>query len=131
MQNPWARRRRIELAELVNEPWALPTQDSVLGAVAIEAFRACGLDYPRATVVADFAEARMSLLETGRFLTISPASTLKFPARRPELKVLPVELPMARVPVGIVTVKNRTLNPVAKLFIECAHEVAKPLAKRK
>src|SRR5207248_2073463 len=23
-QNPWARRRRIELAELVDEPWALP-----------------------------------------------------------------------------------------------------------
>ncbi len=130
-QNPWARRRRIELAELVNEPWALPTPDSVLGLVAVEAFRACGLDYPRATVFADFATERMSLLTTGRFLTISPASTLKFPSRRPELKVLPVELSIPRMPVGIVTVKNRTLNPVAKLFIECAREVAKPLAKRK
>jgi DNA-binding transcriptional LysR family regulator len=130
-QNPWARRRRIKLAELVNEPWALPTPDGVLGLVAIEAFRACGLDFPRATVVADFAEARMSLLTTGRFLTISPASTLKFPSRRPELKVLPVELSMAPMPVGIVTVRNRTLSPVAKLFIECAREVAKPLTKRK
>jgi|SRR5262245_52766479 len=131
VQNPWARRRRIKLAELVNEPWALPPPDSVLGLVAMEAFRACGLDYPRATVVSDFAEARVSLLTSERFLTISPASTLKFPSRRPELKVLPVELSMARMPVGIVTVKTRTLNPVAKLFIECAREVAKPLAKRK
>ena len=130
VQNPWARRRRIKLAELVNEPWALPPPDSVLGLVAMEAFRACGLDYPHATVVSDFAEARMSLLTTGRFLTISPASTLKFPSRRPELKVLPVELSMAPMPVGIVTLENRTLNPVAKLFIECAREVAKPLMKR-
>jgi len=35
------------------------------------------------------------------------------------------------VPIGIVTLKNRTLSPVAQLFIETAREVAKPLAKRK
>ena len=128
-QNPWARRRRIELAELVNEPWVLPPPESVLGSVAMEAFRASGLDYPRATVVTIPPEVRISLLATGRFLTIFPVSVLRFPTRRPELKVLPVELPMARVPVGIVTLKNRTLSPVAQLFIEHAREVAKPLAK--
>ena len=35
------------------------------------------------------------------------------------------------MPVGIVTLKNRTLSPVAQLFIDCAREVAKPLARRK
>jgi hypothetical protein len=35
------------------------------------------------------------------------------------------------MPIGIVTLKNRTLSPVAQLFIEHAREVAKPLAKRK
>jgi hypothetical protein len=34
------------------------------------------------------------------------------------------------VPIGIVTLKNRTLGPVARLFVEHAREVAKPLAKR-
>ena len=29
-QNPWARRRRIELAELVNESWVLPPPESVV-----------------------------------------------------------------------------------------------------
>ena len=130
-QSPWVRRRRIELAELVNEPWALPPPESAIGSVAMEAFRASGLDYPRATVVTDSPEVRISLLATGRFLTIFPASVLRFPTKRPEIKVLPVELPMARVPVGIVTLKNRTLSPVAQLFIEHAREVAKPLAKRK
>jgi hypothetical protein len=73
---------------------------------------------------------RISLLATGRFLTIA-ASALKFRSPRAELKVLPVELHMARVPLGIVTLKNRRLSPVAKLFIQHAHEVAKPLTKRK
>jgi DNA-binding transcriptional LysR family regulator len=56
---------------------------------------------------------------------------LRFPASRAELKVLPVELPTAPVSVGIVTLKNRTLSPVAQLFIEHARELAKPLAKKK
>jgi LysR family pca operon transcriptional activator len=44
---------------------------------------------------------------------------------------LPVDLPIPRAPIGIVTLKNRTLNPVAQLFVEYAREVAKPLAKKK
>jgi hypothetical protein len=30
--------------------------------------------------------------------------------------------------VGIVTLKNRTISPVARLFIDCARSVVKPLA---
>lgn len=130
-QNPWVRRRKIELAELVNEPWVLQPPDSVIGVVAREAFRACGLDYPRATVVTYPREVRMNLLATGRFLTIVSASVSRFPTTRPEFKVLPVKLSVARVPNGIITLKNRTLSPVARLFIEHAREVAKPLATRK
>ena len=130
-QNPWVRRRKIELAELASEAWVLPPPESVIGSVVMEAFRASGLDYPRTTVVTDSSEVRISLLATGRFVTIFPASALRFPAKRSEIKVLPVELPMARLPNGIVTLKNRTLSPVAQLFIDCAREVAKPLAKRK
>jgi len=130
VQNPWARRRRIELAELVNEPWTLTPPES-LGGAAMEAFRASGLAYPRATLVSDSPEVRLSLVAAGRFLTIAPFSLSRFRTGRAELKVLPVELPMDRLPVVIATLKNRTLSPVAKLFIQHAHEAAKPLAKRK
>jgi DNA-binding transcriptional LysR family regulator len=131
VQNQWVRRRKIELAELVGESWVLPPPGSVIGSVVLEAFRTSGLDYPRATVVTDSPHMRFSLLATGRFVTIFPASALRFPTRRPEIKVLPVDLPMGRLPNGIVTLKNRTLSPVAQLFIDCARELTKPLAKRK
>jgi DNA-binding transcriptional LysR family regulator len=127
----WVRRRTIELAELVNESWVLPPPGSVIESVVAKAFRARGLDYPRATVVTESSEVRNSLLASGRFVTIFPASALRFPIRRSELKALPVELPMARLPNGIVTLKNRTLSPIAQLFIDCARELAKPLAKGK
>jgi len=129
-QHPWVRRRRIELADLVNESWVLPPPQSALGSVFMEAFRASGLDYPRTTVFTISAAVRISLLVTGRFLTIFPASILKFPVKRPELKVLPVELPIARLPIGIVILKNRTLSPVAQLFIDSARDVAKTYAAR-
>jgi DNA-binding transcriptional LysR family regulator len=129
--SPWAKRRKIELAELMDEPWALPPPDRALGPVYREGFRAAGLDYPRTTVVTVSPEVRISLLATGRFLTIFPAAVLEFPTRRAELTALSVELPVAPVPVGIVTLNNRTLSPVARLFIEHARVVAKPLAIRK
>ena len=130
-QSRLLRRRRIQLAELANEPWVLPPPGSVIGSIVTKAFRASGLDYPRASVVTDSPQVRVNLLATGRFITILPASALKFPTKRPEFKVLPVELPMARVRSSIVTLKNRTLSPVAKLFIEHAREIAKPLSKGK
>jgi DNA-binding transcriptional LysR family regulator len=73
----------------------------------------------------------MSLLATGRFFTIFPASALRFPIGHPEIKVLPVELPKSSVPNGIITLKDRALNPVAEVFIEHVREVAKPLASRR
>jgi DNA-binding transcriptional LysR family regulator len=131
VQNPWARRRRIELAELVSESWVLPPPGSVTGSVAMEAFRASGLAHPQVTVVTISPDARIRLLATGRFLTIFPASALKFLSTRSEIRLLPVELPTASVPTGIVTLKNRTPSPVSKLFIEYARQVAKPLAMEK
>ena len=60
----------------------------------------------------------------------SSPSILGF-SKRPDIKVLPIELQHARVPVGIANLNHRTLSPVAQLFIEAAREVATPLAKVK
>jgi DNA-binding transcriptional LysR family regulator len=130
-QSPWVRRRKIELAELMNEPWVLSPTESGIGLLAMEAFRASGLGYPRTSVVTYSTHVQLSLLATGRFLTIFSASALRFPTGRSEIKALPIELPITPVPNGIVTLKNRTLSPAAQLFIEKARQVAKPLAKRK
>ncbi len=129
-ENPWARRRTMKLAQLADQPWVLPPPGSVIGSIVTEAFRASGLEYPRTAVVTESPEVRTSLLATGRFITIFPASALRFASRQSDIKVLPVRLPTAHIPNGIVTLKNRTLSPVAQLFINCAHEIAKPLAKR-
>src|SRR5262249_5931775 len=126
-RNPWARRRKITLADLVNEAWTLPPPETVIGKQVVEAFRRCGLPAPTPTVAALPREVRMKFLATGRFLTIFPVSALKFSGQSPDVKVLPVDLPFAGMSVGIVTLKGRTLSPVARLFIEYARKAAEPL----
>ena len=66
-----------------------------------------------------------ALLATGRFIGIYPGSLVRLGAKRLAIKVLPVELPIRSTPVGIVTLKNRAASPLARLFIDCAREIAK------
>src|SRR4051794_11811191 len=109
--NPLVRRRRIQISSLAQERWGLPPPDSVIGSIIMQAFRASGLDYPRATVITDSPHMRVSLLETGRFITVFPVSALKFLSKGSSLKALSVEFPVASRPNGIVTLKNRALSP--------------------
>jgi DNA-binding transcriptional LysR family regulator len=128
-KNRWLRRRKIELAELANEPWTLPTPDTLIGSLVADAFRASGLEFPRRAVATGSIHLHMALIASGPFLAILPGSMLRFAPNRAALKVLPVELPIPPWPTGIMRLKNRTVSPAAKLFIECAREVVKPLAK--
>ena len=114
----------------MNEPWTWAA-GAAFDARVIEAFRSSGLNPPRAKVYASVLSMRTRLAAGGRFLAIVPAYTMKIPAKHPSLKVLPVELPTTHRQHGMVTLKNRTLSPLAQRFIDCAREIAKPLAKRK
>jgi DNA-binding transcriptional LysR family regulator len=127
LTNPWVRRRKIRLSELINERWCLPPRESFPGGWIANAFQACGLEMPRANVTVYSIQMQNALLSTGRFLSFLPATMLHFSAKRLSLKVLPVEMPVQMWPIGIVTLKGRTPNPALQLLIECAEEVAKPL----
>lgn len=130
-KNRWARQRSIQLSDLAEERWVLPPRESVIGSILTQAFRASGFDYPSATVITDSPHMRVSLLETGRFITVFPASALKFLTRGAALKVLSVELPAARRPNGMVTIADRAVSPVVQLVMDSARELARPTAKRK
>jgi DNA-binding transcriptional LysR family regulator len=135
-QSRWARRRRIRLEDLVDEPWALPPPGSTQGLIVEAAFRAHGLPPPAVTVVAGSSNVRNRLAATGRFLTVFPEYSLRFPRTDharigPSLKALPVELSGARRTMKIITLKSRSLSPLAELFIDRKRAVTKPLAKAK
>jgi DNA-binding transcriptional LysR family regulator len=128
-QSRWLGRRKIELAQLLDEPWLLPPRDSAPGALIAGIFHQCGLSAPQAAVVTNSIHMMSVLLSSGEFLGMYPRSVLQFSAKHLTPKILPVRLPDQSAPVGIVTLKNRILGSTARLFIDCVREVAKPLTR--
>ena len=126
-QSKWARRREITLEDLIDEPWILPPPGSGMGLAITKAFRAAGLEPPEAHIVTFSLPLCQHLVATGRFVTMIPMSVVRVSKHSP-LKVLPVASFKIFRTVGIMTLKNRMLSPLAQLFIECAREVAKPFA---
>jgi DNA-binding transcriptional LysR family regulator len=121
----WTARRKIDLAELAQEPWGLPPSDTLAGALIQQAFGASGVSVRGA--VTGSPQLLLSLLSKGPFLATVPESMLKFEANLPPLKVLPVELPASSWPVGVITLKKRAISPVAQLFLETVREVARAM----
>ena len=126
--NPCTRRRKVSLKDLVRERWTTPPLDSYAGALVVEAFKASGLGTPRITVAGYGIQMQNALLATGRFVTAFSGSYLNFNGKHLGLKVLPIDLPVPPRSIGIVTLRNRTVSPLAALFMEYARNVSKPLA---
>jgi DNA-binding transcriptional LysR family regulator len=130
-KSKWARRHGFELSELANEPWILPRQDAKVAEVLADAFRARGANFPPKGVVWGHASLICAVLQRGNRLGTLPTSLLQFGGNVPQLKVLPLDLAITPWPIGVITLKNRTLTPVVKIFIDCMREVVKPLARKK
>jgi DNA-binding transcriptional LysR family regulator len=123
----WARRRRVELADLSAETWVLPPPDSVPGISIAEIFREHGLKHPRAGVLTLSVQLTATLIATGTFVGMLPNSVARFSADRVGLKILPVKVPTVLGSVVVITVKNRTPSPLALLYINSARAVAKSI----
>jgi len=67
LNSRWARRRRIGLAELVDEAWILPPRDNLVGQLVAEFFHVRGLPYPKNGVCGGL-QLNDSLIATARYL---------------------------------------------------------------
>src|SRR5262245_59865630 len=95
----WVRRRKIELAELVDEPWCLPMKDSLFAPAIAQAFRERDLAPPWNFVSTDSAQLRLELTTTGHALSLAFRSRLRLSGKRWVLKAVPVDL---HIPLGSV-----------------------------
>jgi DNA-binding transcriptional LysR family regulator len=126
--HPLARRRKLALADLGGESWILAPNELRQGSPVLQAFADAGLTPPRWRVVTGSLNLRYSLLTTGRFITLMPHSLLRFGAHRAFVKVLPIEMPRWTTATMVLTLKNRSSSPLARLFLETLRELSQPLA---
>jgi len=129
IESRWARRRKVDLAELRDEPWILSPPNGLSYELVSAAFKAQGLSMPSASMMTNTLDLRLKLLAGGRFISVIPISALRG-ADGNRLRMLPIKIPVARGrAVAIFKLKDRTLSPVVERFIECAREVAKSLSR--
>lgn len=117
-----ARRRRITMKALAQEPWLLPPSDTIVGAQIELALRKAGIK-PRLQIESFSLPLLYGLVGAGAFVTMLPMSMVMLGGHLP-LKLLRVG-PTVRRPTGIVTLRGRTRSALADVFIDCARSTAK------
>ncbi len=120
----WAKRRKLTLKELMGEPWVLAQPGSLARSLQDEAFRLSGCETPFASVQTVSLHLYLRLIASGRWLGLVPASVMRFGGAQLRIKALPVTVTSPPAPVGFVTVKDRTLTPLAERFMACTRKVA-------
>jgi len=129
VRSRWARRRQLRLDDIIGEPWVLPPFDTTPGLLILEIFRASKLQPPQTNIATLSVQLTVTLIASGQFVGLLPSSVAVFNAGRIGLKTLPIKLPALRFAAGIITVKGRTLSPLAELFIGCAREMARSMSE--
>ena len=129
-QSQWARRRKVQLSDLVDAQWIIATPEEADTAFR-DAFQSHGLAPPRAQIIAQPTQLRRKLLESGEFLAILSVPAIRsLESERFHLKLLPINLSMLDTPTSVVTMRNRTLSPAVERFIEILGPVADALTKK-
>ena len=123
LQSSWAQRRKIDLAELADEPWILGSPITGNYTHIAEAFRASKLPVPKVALETLSVPLRAQFLVTGQFIAAMPESL----ASQSPVKILPVNLPVRPWPFAIFTPKNRTMSPVVERFITHVRDFTRPM----
>lgn len=128
IDSPWVRRRKVALADLIDQPWILPPPETPARRYIDDAFVAHGFQPPAVNVATFSMPLCHQLLATGRYLAILPREAVR-QARHLPVRPLKLDFPGIARRIGIMTLKNRTLSPFARRFIECARTMAAAIAR--
>ena len=129
-KSPWISRRNVTLTDLAGERWIIPAS-LLVREIMKEAFEAQGVRVPDGKIISSFVLMRNHLLATGRFLTVLPASVLRYNAKQWALRALPIKLHTKSRPIAIIMLKNRSVSPPVQLFIEHLRMTVKSYLRRR
>ena len=119
-------RKKVKLADLMEERWTLSPQESFLGRMVVDAFRRRGLQLPPALVTTTSTHLRLNLLANGGFLTVLPTGMLRQRSNRAWLRALDFDL-CESVQTALITVKKRRSAGAVKLFQDASRAVCREI----
>lgn len=128
--HPLAHRKRVTLADLVGERWALASATTLSWQQMYRAFADNGLPPPRVAMEANFRWIRLQVVAQSGLLGFIPQWEMKQSAQRSRLVKIPVkELAWTRT-IGVRYRKDTYLSPAARKFIEILKNEATRLRSR-
>jgi DNA-binding transcriptional LysR family regulator len=116
--HPLARRKRVTLADLAQERWALASATTLSWQQMYRAFAGNGLPPPRVAMEANFRLIRIQLIAQSGLLGFIPRWELRQSAQRSHLVEIPVKELAWKRPLGVRYRKDAYLSPAARKFIE-------------
>ena len=125
--HPLARRRNLQLEDLVNEAWILPPNDSLVRPRMNAQFQEHGLPLPTNLVETSDMAVITGLLRAGDFIAPMPEELVRSYIDIGVLTMLPLALGVRMDHFGIVTRRNQVLSPGAEIVLKTIRETASRL----
>ena len=126
-KNRLARRHVLRLADLVDEPWCLPPPDTLWDRKSLKRSTPVTFRFQKKLWCRYPSSCKQLCWQLNATCQCFRESLMLFSAKRFGLKELPVKAPIPLTTVGIITMRNRTINPVAQQFIKAVREGTKRL----
>jgi len=122
--HPLAARRRLQLGDLVEQPWILPPSGSLLRERLDSLFAHRGFGPPRNVVETASLPVITSLLQRADSVAALQAETVDPYFKAGLLTVLPIALGLEMEPFGIVTRRNHRISPSAEALLAALRDAA-------
>ena len=126
-RHPLLRRKKLNLADLMAERWTFSPPDTFAGRTMVELFRRRKLPLPPTVVISNSVFMRLSLVASGRFLTILPSQLLRHRSNASWLRALPIDLGDSSQPIASITLKGRRNAGPVMLFRQTSLDVCKTI----
>lgn len=117
--HPLARKRRLTLRELANEPWILPLPETALRRQIERAFVEAGAPLPRNVIESVSILTNRALLRKSDCIGVMPYHVALDDVELGLLAILPVKLKSIETPVGAILRAPGKLPPAAAALLDC------------
>ena len=123
------RGKHLQLADLMEEQWALSPPDSFLGRTMADVFRRRNLPLPSAVVTTVSIYMRLTLLASGKCISVLPLTMLRHPSSSASLRALDVDLADSSAPIALISLMKRRAGGPLRLFQQASLDVCKGFAE--
>lgn len=123
--HPLTRKQGLTLADVIDQPWILPRQETSLRRQIDEGFRQMGLPAPANIVESVSILTNLSLVLNADYLVAWPVRLARFEAHLGLVQALDIPLPTTHRPLGISTRREARLSPAADMLIAALRQSAR------